>query len=409
MGRNNIPLYLNGRMWLASKVIVLIVFIIITAISCECEAGSKYKIVILPFKDHSRMDLSEMVSDVLRSQVTQTGYFEAVDRDKIYETVITVIPSDLIKIDNTARVGRRFTSNQIDLIAQLDIKRVQRFSRKLRADYAVKGSVSQLRGVVRIDAEIVDVEAKEMLGFVTVEGDPDELLSKHIEELANKITLFCRNINAYNDALAIMGKYNQGQYTYDVSEKKLKELLPITNDTLGIHAVLMVLYIFKADPDEDALLEDKVIEEGNKILHLLNHDFDEKYLEVFLTSGFDPFDEMAKIYTKRHNNKMAIETYQKAISVYPINIAGHYKEMGMLYLQEGAEEKAIKAFEKSLGVNQGDYESHFALAAIFEERGFMDKAIEHLSECLTYARNAADMEAANERIQSISGGLLKPQ
>lgn len=383
--------------------IVLIIFVSMTYAYYEGEAGKRYKIVILPFRNNTQMNFGEMIPDVLRSTVTQTGYFEAIDRDKIYETAITVIPLDLLYIDNTERnQSGGFTANQIDLIARLDTKRVQSFSKKLKADYAVKASVSQIGDSLRIDAEILDIKANKMLGFVSVEGSPDELLTKVLKELSNEITIFCRRLNAYDDALYIIGMYNQGQYTFDVSEKKLKELLSITEDAVGIHAVLMVFYLSGTDNTGNILMEDKVIEEGEKIIYLLDQDFDERVLEIFSSSGLDPFDELAKIYTKKGNNEKAIEIYQKAINLYPMNIAGHYKELGMLYLKDGSEDKAMHAFERSLDANKGDFKLRLILATMLEKRNQSDKARKHLEECLKYARNVDDVMAVNKKINEFN-------
>ncbi len=369
----------------------------------EGEAGKRYKIVILPFRNNTQMNFGEMIPDVLRSTVTQTGYFKAIDRDKIYETAITVIPTDLIYIDNTERnKSGGFTANQIDLIARLDTKRVQKFSKKLKADYAVKASISQIGDSLRIYAEILDTKANKMLGFVSVEGSPDELLTKVLKELSNEITIFCRRLNAYDDALYIIGMYNQGQYTFDVSEKKLKELLSITEDAVGIHAVLMVFYLSGTDNTGNILMEDKVIEEGEKIIYILDQNYDERVLEIFSSSGLDPFDELAKIYTKKGNNEKAIEIYQKAINLYPMNIAGHYKELGMLYLKDGSEDKAMHAFERSLDANKGDFKLRLILATMLEKRNQSDKARKHLEECLKYARNVDDVMAVNKKINEFN-------
>jgi tetratricopeptide (TPR) repeat protein len=384
------------------RVIVFIIIIFLISVNYECGAGKRYKIVILPFKDNTRLKRGETISDVLRSTVTQTGYFTAVDRDKIYEAVIDVVPSDLIKIDNTKRVDGAFTADQIDLIARLDTKRVQKFSKKLKADYAVRGTASQFADSLRIDAEIINVNNNKSLGFVSVEGTPEDLLIKMIKELSGEITMFCRSLNAYDDALGIMGMYNQGQYTFNVSEKKLKEILSIHKDAVGIRASLMVLYLSKIRKEGDFSLEDKVIEEGEKILMYLDQDFDEKILEVFLTSGFNPFDEIAKIYSKRGANDKAIEIYQAAIRDYPINIAGHYKGLGMLYLKKGLEDEAIQAFLKSLDVNKCSYELHFILASIFETRDQPDKASEHFEECIKYARNVEEIKTAKEKINELA-------
>ncbi|MBO1224827.1 MAG: tetratricopeptide repeat protein [Candidatus Scalindua sediminis] len=452
MDRIELPSSLKETSARISRGIVFIIFVFMISFNYECEAGKRYKIVILPFKDNTRMNLGEMIPDVLRSTVTQTGYFEAVDRNKIYEAVIEVLPSDLIKIDNTKREGGAFTAEQIDLFARLDMKRVQKFSKRLKADYAVRGAASQFADSLRIDAEIISVKNNKSLGFVSVEGVPEELLTKMLNELSGEITKFCRSLNAYDDALGIMGMYNQGQYTFNVTEKKLKELLSITRDTIGIHAVLMTLYFSEIRSAENTMLhrggesppqggaysggsrgesrgsrgesppqggaysggsshqsllgrgtlEYKIIEEGERILYLLNQNYDEKVLEIFLSSGFDPFDEIAKIYSKRGANDKAIEVYQKAIRVYPMNIAGHYKGLGMLYLKEGLEDKAIQAFTKSLDENKASYELHFILASIFEKRYQPEEAGKHLEECIKYARSVEEVKIAKEKIDELA-------
>lgn len=383
--------------------IISIIFLFIVFVNHELLAEKRYRIVVFPFKDNTHMEIGEMVSDVLRSTLSQTEYFEAVDRDKVYKTVFTVILGDQIKIDDTERAEGAYTSEEIDLLAQLDMRKVQKFSKKLNADYAVRGSASRIADTLRLDAEINHVKTKKTLGFVSVEGNPDELLTSILNELTTKITMLCKNINAYDDALKIFGMYSQGQYTFAVTEKKLKEMLLIAENPVGIHAVLMALYLSEVHSTESALLEDKIIEEGERVLYQLNEDYNEEALEFFLTSGFDPFHEIAKIYSRRGNNEKAIEMYQSAINVYPINIAGHYKEMGMLYyLSLGLEDKAIQAFEKSLEVDKGDYELHFILASIFEKNRFFDKARKHLEECLRCARNVEEIEAAKGKIDKLT-------
>jgi tetratricopeptide (TPR) repeat protein len=237
---------------------------------------------------------------------------------------------------------------------------------------------------------------------MVVEGSPEGLSSGILKELAYKVTDFCRNLNAYDDALSILSMYNQGQYTFDVSEKKLKEILSVTNDAVGIRASLMVLYLSKIRNEENALLEDKAIEEGVKMLMHLDQNFDENVLQVFSTSGIDPFDEIARILSKRGDSDKAIEVHSKSISVYPMNIAGHYKEMGLLYLDKGLEDNAIDAFEKSLKTHKGNYEVNIALVSIFEKRNQPDKVKKHLRECLRYARNIEEIKSAKGKLDSMN-------
>jgi hypothetical protein len=383
------------------RIALIVVVFVIFAVH-KCDAAKSYKIVIMPFRDYTQTNMEEMVPDVLRSMFTQSGYFKPVDREIIYEKVSTLIPSNMIKLEDVTKgAGGSWTTDQVDLMARLDTKIVKKFGRQLKADYVLKGTISLIGRTMRIDTELIGVKANKTLGGITVEGSPEELSSAIIKELSYKITDFCRNLNAYDDALSIFSLYNQGQYTFDVSEKKLKEILSVTNDAVGIRAALMVLYLSKTRKEENVLLEDKVIEEGVKILIHLEQDFDENVLKVFSTSGIDPFDEIAMILSKRGDNEKAIDVYTKAISVYPMNIAKHYKELGLLYLNNGLEDKAIDAFEKSLKTNKSNYEVNFTLVSIFEKRNQPDKVQKHLEECLRYARNIEEIKLAKEKIDGL--------
>ncbi len=237
----------------------LIVFILVAFVNQNCDAKRSYKIVILPFKDYAQMNMEEVVPDALRSMFTQTGYFEPIDREIIYEKVSTVTTSDDIKVDNITSSGGAWSADQVDAAAKLSTETVKKFGRQLKSDYVLKGNISLIGTSLRIDAEIVGVKEKETLGFVAVEGNPEELSTGILKELSVKITNFCRELNAYDDALSIIGLYNQGQYTFDVSEKKLREILSITGDAVGIRASLMVLYLTRTSKEENSKLENKIL------------------------------------------------------------------------------------------------------------------------------------------------------
>ncbi len=240
----------------------LIVFVFFTFAPHKCDAAKSYKIVIMPFRDYTQMSMEEMVPDVLRSIFLQSGYFEPIDREIIYETVSTEIPSDMVKLEDVTKgAGGAWTTDKVDLMARLDTKVVKKYGRQLKSDYVLKGNISLIGSTMRVDAELIGVKAKKTLGNMVVEGSPEGLSSGILKELAYKVTDFCRNLNAYDDALSIISMYNQGQYTFDVSEKKLKEILSVTNDAVGIRASLMVLYLSKIRIEENALLEDKVVED----------------------------------------------------------------------------------------------------------------------------------------------------
>lgn len=390
------------RRYSCFRIAALIIFVFVIFTVHKCDAAKSYKIVIMPFRDYTQMNMEEMAPDVLRSIFMQSGYFEPIDREIIYEKVSTAIPSDMIKLEDVTKgADGAWTTDQVDLMARLDTKTVKKFGRQLKADYVLKGNISLIGSTMRIDAELIGVKAKKTLGSITVEGSPEELSSGILKDLSYKITDFCRNLNAYDDALSIIGLYNQGQYTFDVSEKKLKEIFSVTDDAVGIRASLMVLYLSKIRKEENVLVEDKAVEEGVNILMHLDRDFDENVLAVFSTSGIDPFDEIARILSKRGDIEKAIEVYRKAISVYPMNIAKHYKELGLLYLNNGLEDKAIDAFGKSLATNKGSYEVNAALVLIFEKRNQPAKVRKHLEECIRYARNIEEIKSAKEKLDGL--------
>ena len=111
--------------------IALIVFVFAIFACHKCDAARSYKIVVMPFRDYTQMNMEEMVPDVLRSMFTQSGYFEPVDREIIYEKVSTAIPSDMIKLDNVTKgADGAWTTDQVDLMSRLDTKIVKKLDRK---------------------------------------------------------------------------------------------------------------------------------------------------------------------------------------------------------------------------------------------------------------------------------------
>ncbi len=85
-----------------------------------------------------------------------------------------------------------------------------------------------------------------------------------------------------------------------------------------------------------------------------------------------------------------------------MNIAGRYKELGLLYLNSGAEDEAIQAFEKSLDTHKGNYEINFILVSMFEKKNRPDKVRKHLEECVRYARNIEEIKAAKGKLDRLN-------
>jgi len=145
--------------------VALIIFVFTLFTVHKCDAAKSYKIVIMPFRDYTQMSMEEMVPDVLRSLFMQSGYFEPIDREIIYEKVSTSIPSDMVKLEDVTKgADGAWSTDTVDLMARLDTKTIKKFGRQLNADYVLKGNISLIGSTMRIDAELVGVKDKENAG-----------------------------------------------------------------------------------------------------------------------------------------------------------------------------------------------------------------------------------------------------
>ena len=128
-----------------------------------------------------------------------------------------------------------------------------------------------------------------------------------------------------------------------------------------------------------------LIAEGEEIIKLFNAENkeDREYLSL---SGIDPFYELANVYIVTENLDSAIDTYNRAIKIYPINHAKYYKQLGVLYKLEDKYEAAINAFEQALKIYPADIDARLSLVSLYEANGDMSLAIEQCQSCLKYAK-----------------------
>ena len=83
-------------------------------------------------------------------------------------------------------------------------------------------------------------------------------------------------------------------------------------------------------------------------------------------------------YNKLNNNKLAFDSYSKAINIEP-NFAVSYFNLGLLFHEQNSFEYAIENYKKAISLNPNYIDAIFNLANVLKENGEIEKAICALS------------------------------
>ncbi len=380
--------------WKYQKLLALIVFSIVTA-SIVAGNDPKPQVVVFPFKSNQSLQgLLQGIEDVLRSELIRSGYFIVVEQERMYEFIKETVLYNFIKIEDVDVETALPRATIVDLFARVDLKVNIRIAEKLKADFAVKGSLNQFGEKFRADIEVVNVKGKETLGALVGECDSQERISEMMEEISQQIVDVCKGASILNDIDHIQGSYQQGNFTYEETSDRLKSLSCEMPGSFLIHCALFLHYLGHHE------MRDGLIEEGEEVINLFNPDSeaDIRYLSLL---GMDPFYELANVYSTMGKIDNAIKVYNRAIRVYPLNHTRYYKQLGVLYKREGQTELAISAFKKVLNVNPADYETRVMLASVYEAKGDISNALEQYRHSLNYATNAAESSHVKEMIKRL--------
>ena len=385
------------RKQLYIKCLIAMIVLSIAAEGLVIGAERKTKIVVFPFKSNCGLNqLSLGIEDVMRSELNRSGYFTVVDAEVTYEYVKDAVLYDVIKIDNADISANTSQSKMVDLFARVDQKVIVRIAEDLHADFTVKGTLNQFGEKFRADIEVAKVKTAETISSLVGECESKEKIIELAEKLCLQIVTVCRDINVVKEVEAIQGSYHQGRLTYDEVANKLKNLSSEIPGVFVIHCALFVHYLGHTEKQED------LIAEGEEIINLFNAGNKED-MEYLSLSGIDPFYELANVYIVTENLSSAIDTYNRAIKMYPINHAKYYKQLGILYKLEDKYEAAIKAFEQALKIYPADIDTRLRLVSLYEANDDISRAIEQCQSCLKYAKNSSESAKMKEtlaRLQS---------
>ncbi|OOP57100.1 MAG: hypothetical protein AYP45_05255 [Candidatus Brocadia carolinensis] len=219
-----------------------------------------------------------------------------------------------------------------------------------------------------------------------------------IEQLSQQIINVCKGVNVQEEIDYILGNYQQGNFTYNETTERLRNLSSEIPCSFLIHCTLFVHYSRHQE------MRNRLIEEGNVLLKLFTAN--EEDIRSLSSLGVDPFYELANTYCDMKRFDDAIDVYNRVIPIYSMSQIKYYKHLGELYKLKGRAELAINAFNQVLSLNQADNETRLNLASIYESTGNLLSAIEQYQCSLKYTKNTIENSKVKEiikRLESLKG------
>ncbi|TVM00238.1 MAG: hypothetical protein CV087_14825 [Candidatus Brocadia sp. WS118] len=363
----------------------------------------KVKIVVFPFRyncDPNSFILG--VDDVMRTELIRSGYFTVTEQERTYEFMQEAMLYNIIKIENADVKNGLTKANIVDLFAKVDPKIIIRVAEKIKAGFALKGTLNQFGDMFRADIEVIHVKAKETLSVLVGECESKEKILELIEQLSQQIVNVCKGANVQTEIDYIQCNYQQGNFTYEEATERLRNLSSEIPCSFLIHCILFSHYLGHQE------MRNHLIEEGKVLLNLFTAN--EEDIRCLSSLGIDPFYELANIYCAMKRFDDAIDVYNRVIPIYPVNQIKYYKHLGELYKLKGKNELAISAFSRVLSTNQADNETRLNLASVYEASGDILGAIEQYQYSLKYTKNIMEnskVKEAIKRLQSSKGAYEK--
>lgn len=386
------------RLKILYKLLALLFILSISFLGIISGNERKVKIAIFPLKYNCDSNGFVMgVDDVMRTELIRSGYFAVTEQEHTYEIMQEAVLHNVIKIEN-ADVSMLTEPNIVDLFAKVDPKIIIRIAEKIKADFALKGTLNQFGSVFRADIEILHVKAKKTLNVLVGECESREKISEMIEQLSQQIINVCKGVNVQEEIDYILGNYQQGNFTYNETTERLRNLSSEIPCSFLIHCTLFVHYSRHQE------MRNRLIEEGNVLLKLFTAN--EEDIRSLSSLGVDPFYELANTYCDMKRFDDAIDVYNRVIPIYSMSQIKYYKHLGELYKLKGRAELAINAFNQVLSLNQADNETRLNLASIYESTGNLLSAIEQYQCSLKYTKNTIENSKVKEiikRLESLKG------
>jgi len=377
------------------KLIVLLIIFSMAMASVAYGKDRKLEVIIFPFKNYWDLNYPiQGAEDIIRSELFRSGYFIVAEQERTYKFMREAVLSNFIKIENVDVETAAPKADIVDLFAHVQLKVVMQVAEKMKADFAIKGTLTQFGEKFRADLEVINVKEKKTETVLVGESELKEKIPEMLEQLSQQIVNVCKSAWMKEDINNIQSGYQQGKLTYEKAIEGLKKLSAEMPEVFVIHCITFSYYLGRPE------MINNLIEEGEKVIHLFNANQEED-VRCLSSLGIDPFYELANAYILMEKLDNAIEVYNRAILVYPMNHIKYYKQLGSLYKIEGKIDASIDALKQVLKLDPPDYETRLKLASLYETKGEISDALEQYQYCLKYAKNSEESSKIKEIIKCL--------
>lgn len=385
----------NNHLRIYHKLSVLLIIFSIIIVGIAYGKETKKRVVIFPFKNYWDPDRNiQGAEDIIRSELIRSGYLTVAEQERVYEFMREAVLSNFIKIENVDVETVAPRANIVDLFAHVKLKSVIQVAEKVNADFAIKGTLTQFGEKFRADIEVINVKEKNTETMLVGESEIKEKIPEMLEQIAQQAVNVCKRASIEEDIDDIQSSYQQGKLTYKETIERLRQLSDEMEGVFEIHCIIFSYYLGRPEMIND------LIEEGEKVIHLFNANREED-MRCLSSLGIDPYYELANAYIIMGKLDNAIEVYNRAILVYPMNHVRYYKQLGVLYKIEGKIDASVNAFEQVLKLAPADYETRLKLASLYESKGDISKALEQYLHCLKYAKNSEESSRVKEKVKML--------
>ena len=364
-------------------------------------SAGKPRLHLRPLKNYTKTTgLGESVAGALNASILRAGYLETTTEGEA-STHNRAAPSTTTPEVVLHRVGDGWEVREVALRPRQDRRKSREHSpggRERDADFVVSGLLGQGGNALRLDLKVRDANGA-TVGVVTGTAEAEGEVFEMAEEAATRVVNVCRAARAETEASAIMQRYRTRLVTRRGATQALQQRLQACPKSVALQAVLLALYA--EEPNQYA---DEIIKQGNALTQLVNLGTGES-VKLFMRMGLDPFEEVAQAYARKEQWDDVVGVHERAVSVFPLNVAAHLRSLGEAYARVGRTDDAAAAYQRAVERNAASPKAHLWLAKHFDERGNRARALTHYRRCARFAADSTTRRLAKRKTDELSEAM----
>ena len=365
-------------------------------------SAGKPRLYLRPLTNYTKTaGLAESVAGALNAGILRAGYLETTTEAEATTTRNGASPSATASEIVLHRAGDGWEARQVALRPRQDRREPREHSpggRGRGADFVVSGSLGQGGNTLRLDLHVRDAKGA-TVGVVTSTAEGEDEVFEMAEKAATRVVNACRAARAEADAFGVMQRYRARLVTRRGAAQALQQHLQACPESMALHAVLLALCA-----EEPSTYADEIIKQGQALTQLANLGSGES-VKLFMRLGLDPFDEVAQAYARKERWDDVVAAHERAVSVFPLNVAAHLCSLGEAYSRAERTEDAAAAYQRAVARNAASPKAHLWLAKHFDERGDRARALAHYRRCARFAADSTMRRLAKQKTDELSEAM----